>query len=297
MSISTIGQAMGLYAQPSEFDQNAWKQAFDIANGFAESSEAQRRNRENLATSEWRVAALNAKNQANIAESQNQKTLSDAKQGWWNFIKQNGRDELGRMRTPEELLNLGFTQNINPALLQQLYTNNQQYAQNVAQELAPYNPQSASQYRAMAGLSPFVLDENWNVTNFNSGLGFGQIDDPMKAAQFAAGQVYQSQQQDMKAQAEAAKAQVIAEARYPYQQALIDQRANYSQAKQNEWIKFQQDQTALKNINAAVQNIVSSSGGNKEKANAALSALVTQYPHLKDYIGNQAAIEFKNNEF
>lgn len=44
MAISDINKAMGLYAQPSEFDQNAWKTAFDMAERFAQSSEKHRAN-------------------------------------------------------------------------------------------------------------------------------------------------------------------------------------------------------------------------------------------------------------
>lgn len=95
MSISTIGQAMALYAQPSEFDQDAWKQAFDIANGFAESSEAQRRNRENLATSEWRVGALNAANQDKINQAN------------WDI---KNRDMLGTQKTGFDLWDYGRRQ-------------------------------------------------------------------------------------------------------------------------------------------------------------------------------------------
>ena len=34
MAISDINKMMAMYAQPTEFDQNAWKNAFDIANAF-----------------------------------------------------------------------------------------------------------------------------------------------------------------------------------------------------------------------------------------------------------------------
>ncbi|WP_439242486.1 hypothetical protein [Lonepinella sp. BR2474] len=70
MSIADIGKAMAMYAQPTEFDQNAWKQAFDIANAFTATEnnrttadENARKLAENYATQDWRVKASNAQNQ------------------------------------------------------------------------------------------------------------------------------------------------------------------------------------------------------------------------------------------
>lgn len=66
MAISDINKMMAMYAQPTEFDQNAWKNAFDIANAFtgAENSrtianENARKHQENLATQDWRVKFQN----------------------------------------------------------------------------------------------------------------------------------------------------------------------------------------------------------------------------------------------
>lgn len=59
MAISDINKAMGLYAQPSEFDQNAWKTAFDMADRFAQASEKHRANVENLATQDARLRHQN----------------------------------------------------------------------------------------------------------------------------------------------------------------------------------------------------------------------------------------------
>lgn len=59
MAISDINKAMGLYAQPSEFDQNAWKTAFDMADRFAQTSEKHRANVENLATQDARLQHQN----------------------------------------------------------------------------------------------------------------------------------------------------------------------------------------------------------------------------------------------
>ncbi|PJG83756.1 hypothetical protein [Caviibacterium pharyngocola] len=73
MSILDIGKAMAIYNQPTEFDQNAWKTAFDIANAFNTASnnyvtlENNRitrgvnalKHQENMATSDNRVAWQN----------------------------------------------------------------------------------------------------------------------------------------------------------------------------------------------------------------------------------------------
>ncbi|WP_179108683.1 hypothetical protein, partial [Rodentibacter genomosp. 2] len=68
-AISDINKAMALYAQPTEFDQNAWKTAFDIANNFATTSENHRKNRENLATEDWRTAFENNKFETGIGKN------------------------------------------------------------------------------------------------------------------------------------------------------------------------------------------------------------------------------------
>lgn len=66
MAISDINRAMAAYSQPSEFDQNAWKTAFDIANGFTNAehnrtraNDAARAYQENMATSANRVNYMN----------------------------------------------------------------------------------------------------------------------------------------------------------------------------------------------------------------------------------------------
>ncbi|MDC2824620.1 hypothetical protein PHA51_01015 [Rodentibacter pneumotropicus] len=77
MAISDINKMMAMYTQPTEFDQNAWKTAFDISNAFTNANndrtladENARKLRENLATEDWRTAYqkadfLDRKNLAN----------------------------------------------------------------------------------------------------------------------------------------------------------------------------------------------------------------------------------------
>lgn len=79
MAISDITKIMAMYNPPSDFDQDGWKKAFDISNAFAATSEKHRANRENLATSDWRVQNMNngyqtgiEKNNLSIAELQRQ---------------------------------------------------------------------------------------------------------------------------------------------------------------------------------------------------------------------------------
>ncbi len=84
MAISDIGKTMSLYAQPTEFDQNAWKSAFDMANAFADTSEKHRRNRENLATEDWRVAFQNNEYQTGIGT--NNVNLADLQRQYNNAL-------------------------------------------------------------------------------------------------------------------------------------------------------------------------------------------------------------------
>lgn len=66
MAISEINRAMSAMAQPTEFDQSAWKKAFDISNAFNTASnnainyaDNALKHNENLATSDWRTAYKN----------------------------------------------------------------------------------------------------------------------------------------------------------------------------------------------------------------------------------------------
>lgn len=192
MSILDINKAMAAYSVPTEFDQNAWKKAFDIANAFttaennrATANENQRKYQENLATQDWRVAYSNAQNQAGVSEQQNKLAQAQALSQNWDLLRQYGVDENGRFRTPEELFNIGRSQqNLSPALLAQLYVDNQKHAQEQAQLLAPYNPHIASQYRVMAGLTDNMVDSNGNLVNFNSDTQLNNA--PLTAEQQAA---------------------------------------------------------------------------------------------------------------
>ncbi|MBF0785790.1 hypothetical protein E4T80_09990 [Muribacter muris] len=67
MSIADIFKIQQSYNLNDKFnDQTNWQDAFKIANSFAETSEKHRANRENLATSAYRVDAMNALNKKNI---------------------------------------------------------------------------------------------------------------------------------------------------------------------------------------------------------------------------------------
>lgn len=85
MAISDINKAMALYAQPSEFDQNAWKTAFDMADRFAQASEKHRANVENLATQEARINHanwdfMNKERMGNLEYQDNQRKYNNALQ-------------------------------------------------------------------------------------------------------------------------------------------------------------------------------------------------------------------------
>ena len=280
MAISDINKAMGLYVQPSEFDQNAWKTAFDMADRFAQSSEKHRANRENLATSDWRVALQNATNQTGIAEQQNKLTQANAIQQGWDFLQQNAIDENGRARTAEELFTLAQRQKLNPALYAQLFSANQDYAQNAAQEIAPINPQMASQFRAMAGLSPNIVDNQGNVINLNSGAVVGTTPNPYTLASFGAGKAGQGFENIFKAQQEAQKAEAIAKARLPYTLAEIDARGENSRERQENWANIKQNSALSKEFGEALTNSANYDGVLTQESFAKeLGKLVNKYGH------------------
>lgn len=281
MAISDINKAMGLYAQPSEFDQNAWKTAFDMADRFAQTSEKHRANRENLDTSIWRVALQNATNQAGAAEQQNKLTQANAMQQGWDFLQQNAVDQNGRVRNAEELFNLAQHQKLNPALYAQLFAANQNYAQNAAQEIAPINASMASQYRTMAGLSPNLVDNEGNVINFNSGATVGTIPDPYTLASFGAGKTWQGFENIFKAQQEAEKARAVAEARLPSTLAAIEARGQNALDRQENWAGIKQNSALAKEFGEALSNSVDLKSGDftQEAFAKELSNLVNKYGH------------------
>ncbi|WP_439327586.1 hypothetical protein [Lonepinella sp. BR2357] len=87
MSIADIGKTMAMYAQPTDYDQAAWKKAFDIANSFTTAQnnrtvadENMRKLAENYATQTGRVNALNAQNQDLINQYGWQTKTRDATQ-------------------------------------------------------------------------------------------------------------------------------------------------------------------------------------------------------------------------
>lgn len=293
MAISDINKMMAMYAQPTEFDQNAWKTAFDIANSFATVSENHRKNRENLATEDWRVSLANAQNKANTVAQQNALTQQQGVQQLYQLTPQLMVDDNGKIRSNEEIFNIARQdQNLNPALYQQLLGNYQKEAQTAAQEIAQINPQMASQYRTIAGLSPNLVDNSGNVINFNSGEVVGAIA-PEQLANFASGNYWQNALLAQKATQEAQKAQAIAEARLPYTLEAIEARANAAQQKQENWQQHKTDEAQLKQVNDFISQAVSGAQGDKTKLNLSLGALVQQYPNLREHIGKQAAMQMQ----
>lgn len=231
MAISDINKAMALYAQPTQFDQNAWKTAFDIANAFTNAennrtvaNENARKHQENLATSDWRVkfqnneyqtgigtnnvkladlkrlynnalqtdpssiAATISQNQLNQAKNLNGITEQQGIAQWNSLAPKLLVDEFGRPRINEQIFQLARQQqNLNPVILQQLLGDYQKKAAEQALQIAPYNPQFASNTRALAGLSDFTLGPNGDLINANSGAIMGNIADPVQATAFGGG--------------------------------------------------------------------------------------------------------------
>ena len=305
MAISDINKMMAMYAQPTEFDQNAWKTAFDIANAFtgAENSrtianENARKHQENLATQDWRVNYANAQHQANTAKQQNALTEQQGIAQWYQISPQVMMDENGKVRTDEEKFNIArqnFT--LNPVLYQQLLQNYQTSAQNIAQENAMINPQFSSQTRVMAGLAPNIVDNQGNVTNFQSGALLGQFTVPQDMANYASGNYWQNELAAQKARQEAQKAQAIAEARLPSTLEAIEERAKAAQQKQDNWQQYKINEAKQKQIDESIAQAVANAMGDKAKVNASLTALVNQYPEARDYIGRKAVLEMQLNQF
>lgn len=92
MAISDINKAMAMYAQPTEFDQSAWKTAFDIANAFTSAennrttaNENARKHQELLDTQAWRTAYTN--NQYETGIGKNKIELADLQRTYNNALK------------------------------------------------------------------------------------------------------------------------------------------------------------------------------------------------------------------
>lgn len=92
MAISDINKAMAMYAQPTEFDQSAWKTAFDIANSFTNAennrttaNENARKHQELLDTQAWRTAYTN--NQYETGIGKNKIELADLQRTYNNALK------------------------------------------------------------------------------------------------------------------------------------------------------------------------------------------------------------------
>lgn len=206
MSIADINRMQALYANQSEAEANAWKIPFEIANSFANVTENHRKLDENMQTKDWRIAFNNAINQANTAKEQLNLTKTQGEQQGLTFLQQNAVDENGRVRTPEELMNIS-RQNpaMNPYLFSQLLANNQNYAANTAKEIAPINPSLASSYRVMGGLSPFMLDQNNGVTNFETDVQLGKLPNGIDPVAYGGGNSWQNYFDNLKLQQEQQK--------------------------------------------------------------------------------------------
>ncbi|THA11350.1 hypothetical protein [Rodentibacter pneumotropicus] len=225
MAISDINKMMAMYTQPTEFDQNAWKTAFDISNAFTNANnertladENARKLRENLATEDWRTAYqkadfldrenlanwnvttrdatqkgtidfTNAQNQANTAAQNNAYMQHNAIADSWRMITDAVQANGGRMPTQEELFNIARTNpNINPALFANVASQYQNWAANQARMLAPVNPKVASQYNVLGGITPNMLDNNGNLVNFNSDQVLASNLTPEQKTNFVTGQ-------------------------------------------------------------------------------------------------------------
>lgn len=149
----------------------------------------------------------------------------------------------------------------------------------------------------MAGLAPNIVDNQGNVTNFQSGALLGQFTVPQDMANYASGNYWQNELAAQKAQQEAKKAQAIAEARLPYILEAIEARAQAAQQKQDNWQKYKIDGAKQKQIDESIAKAVANAMGDKAKVNASLTALVNQYPEMRDYIGRKAVLEMQLNQF
>lgn len=202
MAISDINKAMALYAQPTEFDQNAWKTAFDIANAFTNAennrtvAEANKVKTEDLKrlysnalqTDPSAIQATISENQLNRAKNLNGITEQQGIAQWNNLAPKLLVDEFGRPRTNEQVFHLARQQqNLNPVILQKLLENYQKQAGEQALQIAPYNPQYAATTRALAGLSEFGLGKNGEIFNVDSGETMGVITDPAQLTAFGGG--------------------------------------------------------------------------------------------------------------
>ncbi|MGX3066025.1 hypothetical protein [Ursidibacter arcticus] len=272
MAISDINKAMAYYAQPSAYDQNAWKTAFDISNAFAETSEKHRQNRENLATSDWRVAYQNnnfetgiGKNNISLADlrrvynnalqtdpSQVASTIANNNYNTTNHNlntqKLQGEDQriqieakyrydpLGRMRSDEEVHNLALQ---NGDLTSNYAKANlqqvlQKYYTDTASVIAPLNPQMAGNFGYQAGL-PYMVDNQNNLVVGSTGEVIAQNLSPEQIAS-----LYR-QPSSQKVQ----EAQELAKLKHQYTLDAINARQQGALEKQQNWASIQQDKDLI----------------------------------------------------
>lgn len=217
MAISDIYRAQqDALRNQQAFDQQAWQNAFNIANHFNKLSDGytamvdnRRKLQENFDTQAWRVNATNAENKyrfdtadgrTNALNAQNQaivdsapyktqesialSNLNGAKaQSEYDALKWMGQYAFDpssqRVYTPQEQAVLGYQQGLaqsNPLLMQRFIQPAQTFAQTEAYNIAPYSPQYASQTRHQAGLSSTMLDTDNNIIDGNSGNIVGNTD-------------------------------------------------------------------------------------------------------------------------
>lgn len=114
-----------------------------------------------MQTDPSRISSEIATNNYNVANSNFNRDNVMAKSQLANFYGNNGYDESGRLRTPEELRTMmNGAPNINPqafALANQGLAN---YFQTGAKNMAFFNPTVASQMYAQSGATDYIIDPN-----------------------------------------------------------------------------------------------------------------------------------------
>lgn len=309
-----------MYNPPSDFDKDGWKKAFDISNAFAYTSEKHRANRENLATSDWRVQNVNngyqtgiEKNNLNIAELQRQygnalatdpsaiqatiaKNNYDGFNSNINLEKLRGTDELarieakyrydplGRIRDDETVRNLAL-QNGDLTAPYAIVDSNQhlqQYYTNMAQKLASVNPNLASQYGYQSGV-PFLVEEGNLVSP--EGRVVAQNFTPEQTQRLYAPPL----------SPKVAEAQGIAEARLPYTLQAIEARAQNALEKQQAWKEHKSLDADWKVANGFIDNVFSNTT-DPVAIRSQIGTLVSTYPHLKEEIARAVQLKLSQGQ-
>lgn len=315
MAISDISKAMALYAQPSEFDQSAWKKSFDIANAFADMSEKHRANRENLATEDWRVAYLKNNYDTGIVknntETQRNHILQEQEAGadeWAKVVAEYGYDPAGRLRNSEEIVNLARADGklLNPYAINAANAQLGNYFQGMVNAVTPFNPNLGNNYAQQAGFN-YGIDAQGRLINSLGAPLSGALDNAQlqqlfsgqftpnvgnatgKLSQAELAALYQQNKLDLLRERYELEGQNIALRNKYHQQAAQEKQAS-QQARQI-------NAAEQKQVDELISQAVASAYGDKAKLNATLGAIVQRYPHLKDHIGRQAAMQMQLNPY